>query len=84
MKSLSGLRLLAALLRCARFPRSVIVVKRHPHQPVPYPDDRSDTDQDNSKCGRDTPGGAEDQHQDAGDDGRNDQEPSCGANKHLC
>jgi hypothetical protein len=84
MKSLWGLRLLAALLRCARFPRSVIVVERHPYQPVPYPDDGSDTDQDNSECGRNTPGGSEDQHQDPGDDGCCDQEPSGGANKHPC
>lgn len=82
MESLWGRRHLAMLVTCMPVAR-LVFFKRHPYQPVPHPDGRPDADQDNSKCGRNTPSGSEDQHQDPGDHGRCDQEPAAGADEHT-
>lgn len=62
---------------------SLILVEGHSDQPVPDPRDRPDADQDHPKRGRNGPGGSEEQHHDPGDDGRRDQEPSCGTHTHT-
>jgi hypothetical protein len=78
-----GLGLTVLPLMPGWFPRLVVVVERQPYKPVPHPDDRSDADQHDPECGRNTSGGPEGQHQDPGGDGRCDQEPPGSANDHL-
>jgi hypothetical protein len=70
------------LLTRGRHICAVIVFERHPHEPIPHPDDRPEAYQEDSEGGRDAAGSAEDQHKDPCDDGRRDQEPSGCASDH--